>query len=244
MSIAEKFEVIADEVYEKGKKDEYDKFWDVYQNGGNRTNYASAFSQGGFNFRNFYPKYDINIVGSGALAFYNWKNYGETFARGSLKQRLEECGVNLNTSQATNLTNCFAYGVFTEIPTVDLSNVTSADNIFGYNYSSLKTIEKIIMSEDTVISDSWFHSVGGLENLVIEGTIAKNNFNVQWCTKLSSASIVSIIEALSETTSGLTVTLSQTAVNNMVFPIVGNKGTYNSWTELEQSKTNWTISLL
>ena len=66
---------------------------------------------------------------------------------------------------------------------------------------------------------------------------------MQWSTKLSGASIVSIIEALSTTTSGLSVTLSQTAVNNMTFPIVGNKGTYNSWTELEQSKTNWTISL-
>ena len=244
MSIAEKFEVIADEVYEKGKKAEYDKFWDVFQQNGSRTKYESAFANGFFDFRNFYPKYDINII-NGSMAFYNWKQYNETFTKGSLKQRLEECGAKLNTSQATNLSNCFSYGLFTELPTINLTGLTSASaNMFSYNYGYLKTIEKIIVDENTPIASSMFTQDTGLENLVIEGTIAKNNFNVQWCTKLSSASIVSIIEALSETTSGLTVTLSQTAVNNMVFPIVGNKGTYNSWTDLEQSKTNWTISLL
>ena len=89
-----------------------------------------------------------------------------------------------------------------------------------------------------------FTGATGLKNFVIEGTIGQNNFNVSACRELSGGSIVSIIEALSTTTSGLSVTLSQTAVNNMTFPITGNKGTYNSWTELEQSKTNWTISLV
>lgn len=245
MSIAEKFEVIADEVYEKGKKDEYDKFWDEYQNYGNATYYNYAFFSGRFNFENFYPKYDIRPVGgSGQNMFYNWKVAVGKFV-GSLKQRLEECGVVLDTSQCTLMASCFTYGGFTEIPTIDLSNLTTASAaIFAYNYGYLKTIEKIIMSENTVISANWFAEDTALENLTIEGTIGQNNFNVKDCKKLSGASIVSIIEALSTTTSGLSVTLSQTAVDNMVFPITGNKGTYNSWTELEQTRTNWTISLV
>ena len=258
MSIAENFEIIADEVYEKGKKDEYDKFWDAFQNAENgvpkRTNYNYAFQNGGFNFDNFYPKYDIVPVGAyGTQMFYNWKVAVGKYV-GSLSQRFKECGVILDTSQCTNLGLCFAYGGFTEIPTIDLSNLTQASGqIFAYNYNYLKTIEKIIISENTVISANWFTEDTGLENLTIEGTIGKSGFNVSACTKLSGASIVSIIEALSTTTSGLTVTLSQTAVNNMKFTdyddegvecLHGNEGTYYSWSQLEQSRTNWTISLV
>ena len=241
MSIAEKFEVIADEVYEKGKKDEYDKFWDSFQNYGNRTSYQSGFAGKGWNDKTFKPKYDIAPIG----------NLGSAFQETELKDlagALNECGVVLDTSQATTLTNLFYYSYFLiTIPTID-SRGSTESNAFSKTFSickKLKTIEKLILKEDgSQIFSSTFSNCLELENIVIEGTIGQNGFNVQWSTKLSSESIVSIIEALSETTSGLTVTLSQTAVNNMVFPIVGNKGTYNSWTELEQSKTNWTISLL
>ena len=45
MSIAEKFEVIADAVYEKGKQDERSDFWDIYQkNGAQVSNYTYAFA--------------------------------------------------------------------------------------------------------------------------------------------------------------------------------------------------------
>lgn len=211
MSIAEKFEVIADEVYEKGKKDEYDKFWDNFQNYGNRTNYIYAFQRGGFNFENFYPKYDIIPIGNSNYMFYNWKVAVGKYV-GSLKQRLEECGVELNTSQCTNLGAAFAYGGFTELPTIDLSNLTETSTmIFAYNYGYLKTIEKIIMSENTVISPSWFAEAFGLENLTIEGTIGQNNFSVKDCKKLSVASLLSILTALSKDqsiASGKSVTFS------------------------------------
>ena len=59
MSIAEKFEVIADAVYDKGKKDEYDAFWDVFQQNGTLTFYGYAFSGHGWNKDNFKPKYPI-----------------------------------------------------------------------------------------------------------------------------------------------------------------------------------------
>ena len=242
MSIAEKFEVIADEVYEKGKKDEYDKFWDNFQNYGKRISFDYAFRGYCFNFNNFYPKYDIKPVGDMRKMFYAWEI--DSVHMGSLKQRLEECGVTLNTSQATYFENAFSWGKWTELPVIDMSNETQGCNSCFARCSKLHTIEKIIVSENTLIADTMFTNDTALENLTIEGVIAKNNFNVKDCKKLSGASIVSIIEALSDTTNGLTVTLSQTAVDNMAFPIVGNKGTYNSWTDLEQSRTNWTISLV
>lgn len=63
MSIGEKFELIADEVYEvgisDGKQAEYDAFWDTFQNYGNPTRYHYAFCDSKWNDTNFKPKYDI-----------------------------------------------------------------------------------------------------------------------------------------------------------------------------------------
>ena len=242
MSIAEKFEVIADEVYEKGKKDEHDKFWDAYQNNGNRNYYPNGFrGNSGWTKDNFYPKYDIKPVGDAVQLFYAWEIADKHTM--DLSARLKECGVVLDTSQATSLQQAFAYVRFASIPPIDVTGLTSGASLLFGDSRTTKTIEKIIIAETTPINSNWFRNDTALENLTIEGTIGQNGFNVKDCTKLSGASIVSIIEALSTTTSGLSVTLSQTAVNNMTFPITGNKGTYNSWTELEQSKTNWTISL-
>lgn len=241
MSIAEKFEVIADEVYEKGKKDEYDKFWDSFQNYGKRTNYQNGFAGKGWNGTTFKPKYDIAPVGNLGSAFQ------ETELT-DLVEVLKQCERKLDTSQVSTFSKAFHFSYYlTTLPEID-ARATTESSPFTSTFDfckKLKTIEKLILKEDGSQSfSSTFSYCYELENIVIEGTIGQNGFNVQWSTKLSGASIVSIIEALSTTTSGLTVTLSQTAVDNMAFPIVGNKGTYNSWTDLEQSRTNWTISLV
>ena len=59
MSIAKKFEIIADTVYDKGKQDEYDAFWNVQQDYGKRTAYTYAFSGHGWTEEIFKPKYPI-----------------------------------------------------------------------------------------------------------------------------------------------------------------------------------------
>lgn len=237
MSIAKKFEVIADEVYEKGKKDEHDKFWDGITNNNTRTNYESAFKYWGIEY--IRPPYVIQPQGRLVDMFrysYGLKKIEAKyfdFSKIIFSETADTSGLyytfawsdSLEEIEDLGIPPCYLYASFREC-------------------TSLKKIHLIRLNENCLITTTVFQNCAELEYLRIEGTIGKNNFNVRWCTKLSSASIVSIIEALSETTSGLSVTLSQTAVDNMVFPITGNKGTYNSWTELEQSKTNWTISLL
>ena len=246
MSIAEKFEVIADAVYEKGiekgKKDEYDKFWDSFQNKGKRVNYQNGFAGKGWNDTTFKPKYNIVPTGNGGNMFQ------ETDLT-DLEGILQRENKILNTSQCTTLQHMFYFSAYlTSVPEIDTSGTTLDSSSLTNAFSSckkLKTIRKLILKADgSQKFSSTFARCEELENIVVEGTIGQNGFNVSACTKLSGASIVSIIEALSTTTSGLSVTLSQTAVNNMTFPITGNKGTYNSWTELEQSRTNWTISLV
>ena len=55
------------------------------------------------------------------------------------------------------------------------------------------------------------------------------------CTKLTKASLTSIINGLSPDVTGQTVTISQTAVNNAF--------TTEEWDALVATKTNWTIAL-
>ena len=85
-----------------------------------------------------------------------------------------------------------------------------------------------------------------LEEVRIEGTIGQNGLDLRWSTKLSRASIESIINALSDTTSGLSITLSLAAVNR-AFAYVenGDDGSINQpWLDLVASKPNWAINLV
>ncbi len=63
MSIAEKFETIADRVYEKGKSDEHYNFWNVYQSNGKiiSTGYTYAFYGHQWTDENYKPLYDIKV---------------------------------------------------------------------------------------------------------------------------------------------------------------------------------------
>ena len=200
MSVADKIEILNSkipQVYEKGKKDEYDKFWDNFQDYGNRTKYSYAFTGYGWNTYNFYPKYDIKPE-DGTHIFRAWEHSSSAYKL-SLKQRLEECGVKLDTSKVKAFDETFSYNTeFTEIPTIDLTSATSISNLFTHNYGTLKTIEKIIVNENTPMGNWFGTNSTGVVNLTIDGTIGKNGFNVKDCKKLSTASILSILTALSK----------------------------------------------
>lgn len=240
MTIAEKIaraKADYDEVYEAGEKAEHDKFWDACQQNGNRTNYTYAFYGQGFDFTNFYPKYDIKPVGSNPFMFYAWEKSAHS---GSLTQRLKDCGVVLDTSKATNLNNCFAYTQITEIPTIDctgLSTTSHSSSVFAYNYGRLRKIEKII-SKEGINFTKWFDDVN-LEEVTFEGVIGGSGLDFKWSTRLNKASIESVITHLSDNTSGLSVTLSKTAVNNAF----AGGSTGDEWLNLRATKNNWTITL-
>lgn len=218
---------------EQGKKSQYDEFWDAYQDYGKRTNYQSAFMRG-WNEQNFKPKYDIRIEGSASGMFDT-----NLYIR-DVKAVLDKCGVVLDTSKATNLqyfltsSNIEAFGV------IDVTSLSSVNYVLYY-CPKLVSVEKFVFKADgsQPINDA-FYQLAILENLIVEGTIGQNGFNVQWSTKLSKASITSIINALSTTTSGLTVTISKTAINNAF----NGGSTGDEWLNLVATKNNWTISLI
>lgn len=109
----------------------------------------------------------------------------------------------------------------------------------------LKSIPKLIFDRPTTISNMFSNCVA-LEELNCEGVIDITGLNLQWSKKLSKASITSVINCLSTTTSGLSVTISKTAVNNAFATSEGaaDGSTSEEWLNLIATKSNWTISLL
>ena len=83
-----------------------------------------------------------------------------------------------------------------------------------------------------------------LKNITITGAINCNGWGFSKNTLLTTASIISIVEHLYDNATSKTVTFSQTAVNNMIFPHTSEQSgvIYNSWDELVDTKQNWTIT--
>lgn len=222
-----------DAVYEAGRRKEYDDFWDTFQDNGKSPQYDnSAFGGSSWYDARFKPKYDIKITGNANSVFINSKIH-------DFKGCIESAGINFTFENITSAQNIFQYSQVHNLPSFDFTKATSgwslASSFDGCTY--LQSIDKIIVSENTTFrADSTFLNCRELIEIRFEGVLGTSTLDLHWSTKLSKASITNIINALSTTTTGLTVTLSQTAVNNAF--------TSAEWEVLEATKTNWTISLL
>lgn len=220
-----------------GMQTEYDRFWDAFQENGNRTDYGGAFYGIGWTPETFKPKYDI-VPTTAANLFRGTKNSMQGL---DLVERLEELGIVLDVSKITGtMSSTFQYCGFSRIGVVD----TRGSSKFSYTFAELdgynRTIEKIILKDDgSQTYEGMFAYSSTVVNVTFEGVIGQNGFNMQWAHKLSKASITSIINALSTTTSGLTVTLSKTAVTSAF-----GSTTADEWLNLIATKNNWTISLV
>lgn len=219
-----------EQVYEAGKQAEYDAFWDKFQPYGSyKQSYQACFGGKQWNADTLKPKYDV-IVNS---AIY-------TFAFNAMKVDLvkyfESIGRKLDFSQNTNANGTFQGAAFTRLGGIYCKGV-NWHNCFN-GCPNLVTIDEWGDYDGGTISGgltSTFTGCSALENIKVKGTII-GNINFQWSTKLTKASITSIINALSSTTSGFTLTLSKTA-KEAAF-------TTEEWNALVATKSNWTISLV
>jgi hypothetical protein len=219
MSIAEKLLTIAENeqrVYEAGRQAEWRDFWDKYQNNGNRTLYIYGFVGYGFGSENFYPKYDIKPTGDASKMFYDWQDYDNVDF--NLTKRLQDCGVVFDISGATRIPGMFAWGRFTDIPALDVrgcsaSNVGYQENLFS-QCKKLVTVESITLNENNLFQ-GWFSNCFELVNIKLIGTIGQNGFDIHWSTKLSKASLLSILNAcnIDVTSSPVTITLPSKCID-------------------------------
>lgn len=190
-----------DEGHSVGQQAEYDRFWDAYQQNGDKTAYDSAFMYGHWTDDIYNPKYPLKFEGSngGRQVFSSFAN-------------LTDVKVPIYAKN-TRITYTFS------------------------NCANLKTIPLLHLEGVTDFNSAFVNCVA-LENITIGGSIEKNISFAQ-STKLTKASLTSIMEALSLTATGQTLTLSKTAVETAF-----GSTTASEWTALAATKPNWTISLV
>jgi hypothetical protein len=194
-----------DEGYEAGQKSEYDRFWDNYQDNGNRTDYGYSFAGRGWNNETFKPKYDIIPK--------NTENMFATSLITDVISCLEKAKVVFDTSQDNSTTYLLNNSRVVRFPTYD-SRSRGNMLYFMYNNSDLEYVEKIILKNDgsqTFGNYSFFRNPK-LAEIRFEGVIGQDIiFND--CNALSRDSLMSIINALKDfsgTTTTKTLTLGST----------------------------------
>ena len=204
MSISEKLTIIAEnepKVHEAGRKQALLEAWSGIQMQGTRTDYTSYFRYSEWDDTTFNPQYDMNLTNG-----YYMFPYSKIT---DLCAILERNGVVLDTSGMT-AANGFQYMFYNTsfkiLPDIVVpENILNLPQTFGLSYN-LHTIKRLTVHENlNYAKNDTFAKLVALENLTIKGTIGQNNFNVQWSTKLSHESLMSIINALkdySEDTSG------------------------------------------
>ena len=231
MSIAEQLTTVAEnvpKVYEAGQEVKNRAWWNAITANNTRTIYSYGFSYvdfshvGGFN-----PPYQIKPVGYSTHMFNGTKNIDKITADA------------LDFSQCTSLTSFFDRSGVREIELIDSRGSTTIAGMFNEN-STTSTVGKFILKSDgsQTVNNSSFYSAYGLTNIIFEGVFGQNVW-FNYCGKLTKTSITSIVNALSPTASGKTLTLSSNAVKNAF-----GSTTAAEWTALVGTKSNWTISLV
>lgn len=221
------------EGYDAGKQAYWDIIWDGIQLGGERVDYSNAFRKY-WNVDNFKPKYNIAPT-SGVMMFDRFG--GEAISNREpidLAKIIEESGIKFDTSQITNFANFFYYANVVRVP--EISVVGSENKLTGIFAlcRRLAKIDKLILKEDgSDVFNNTFQGTFALTDIVIEGVIG-TSIDLS-SSPLNKASMESIISALSDTTTGQTVSFNKTAVDTAY--------TTDEWNALVASKSNWTITL-
>ena len=178
------------EGFEDGQKAEYDRFWDEYQQNGDRVHYSYAFCGYGWTNDTFKPKYDIRPT-SAASMFYL------TQIQGDFVELFENLGVTLDLSKAGSFNILFGTAQYiTRLGVLDGSSASNLTQTF-INCYALVTIDKLVLKSDgtTTFSQS-FTGCRSLQNITIEGTIGQS-IDFSACP-LTPDSMISIINHLKD----------------------------------------------
>jgi hypothetical protein len=112
----------------------------------------------------------------------------------------------IDFSNCNSAYNCFGQSSIIELPIIDLSN-TSVAHYFMYGCTSLKRVEKIIISEKITNFGYFVMNCLALEHIIFEGVITAS-IGFKQSSLLDNASIQSIINCLADLTGQTAQTLT------------------------------------
>lgn len=227
----------------EGKQTEYDRFWDAFQDYGNRTDYSWAFR-----FVSDYcakPKYKVANLAANSKIACMFQSSKITMIESKYFDL--SSAVNLTDEQSKQM-----YATFNNcaelVKIEDIGIPAMSYSATWYACPKLETIAVVRCASGTVFDSTYkaFYGCTALKNVTFEGVLDTNGLTLQYSKQLSKASIESVIGVLSSTTSGLKVTLSKAAVNKAFETSTGANNGVNSeeWKALIATKSNWTISLV
>lgn len=184
----DKVRQVKQKAIEDGKNSEWSKFWDDFQNNGERDSYVYSFYGTGWTENTFRPKYDMRPTGSVARMF------SESAINGDMDALLKEIGVTLDLSNSVNVAQSFLHLVgTTKLPPITVKSDVTVASMFA-NSTSLKSVT-ITFNGKARSLVSTFSGCTALENLQVSGDLQSSGLNVQWCP-LTHDSLMSIINTL------------------------------------------------
>lgn len=182
MSIAEKFEVIANAVYEKGLSDKESEFWEAVTNKGERTYYSSAFSYWG-TIEYIRPPYKIKPIGSAQGLCY--------YCSSLKKVESDYFDLSGSTNQGTIFARC------SNLEEIEDIKLPKGDYNQAFIYcEKLKKIALITVDENTKFNSS-FSLCSSLEYIRFDGVIGQD-ISFKDSPLLTIQSLNNIIDHLKE----------------------------------------------
>ena len=225
---------------EKGRRDKYKEDWDERQQNGNRTGYVYGYAGNTWNDKTFDPLYSMYVTD--ALGMFTQSRIEDL--DGIIKRK----GLVMDFSNSNRFTNMFGYSTVKYAGHIDTQKAYSLTQLFDSCYYVVSA-SLALNPAGTQIFSSAFRNCTALEELIITSGVIGNDIDLGESTLLNKTSIDSILSALSSTTSGRVVTLSQTAVDNAyaVYDEEGNlvlpgsaSPEFQGWAGY---LSNWTITL-
>lgn len=222
--------------YGQGDGTDLDAYWDAFQQNGTRANYAGCFAGAWWTNNTFRPKYPVTLKGS-TVADYMF-TYCNRTRNDSVDDLLDFAEFNsmFDFSESTRLQYTF-YNARIKNLYVDCSSASTMTSTFDAdNGGFVENLTLKVTSKTTSFVSTFKNQIHTTSITFTDDSAISANISFNLCSKLTKASITSIINALSSSTSGKTLTLSKTA-KEAAF-------TTDEWTSLVATKSNWTISLV
>lgn len=209
-----------DNVYEAGKKAEYDRFWDTYQDFGNRTAYQYAFAGNSWVNLIHELKYPIKFPTEASETTRNCSGMFKYFNRGNKDTLYDfsEICKKIDFSNCRTATELFSNARVDNV-TVDFSGATRLTDTFNGadGGSGIKSITITVTEKCTYYYDM-FNYQSALTNLIFtEGSVIAAAIGFPQSKLLSSESVQSIIDALQDRTgqTALKVTFHADVIANL-----------------------------